>query len=79
MIRAVQKARKSAGLNVDDRIELAILADDTKLVSAVKGYAETIQAETLATKLADDLSDGDVHAEPAKANGIKFTVKLRKV
>lgn len=79
VIRAVQKARKSAGLNVDDRIELAILADDTKLVSAVKGYAETIQAETLATKLADDLSDGDVHAEPAKANGIKFTVKLRKV
>ena len=36
VIRAVQKARKDAGLNVDDRIRLTITTDDDSVAEAVK-------------------------------------------
>lgn len=78
VIRAVQKARKNAGLNVDDRIRLAIASDDAKLNEAVEQYADNIKAETLAVELTDELSDDNVHTESAKANGIQFTVSLVK-
>lgn len=78
VIRAVQKARKNAGLNVDDRIRLAIASDDAKLNEAVEQYTDNIKAETLAVELTDELSDDNVHTESAKANGIQFTVSLVK-
>lgn len=57
VIRYVQNARKDAGLNVDDRIELALMvkpgsgAED--LEKAIEDFSATIQAETLATKFGD--------------------------
>ena len=78
VIRAVQKARKNAGLNVDDRIRLSIASDDAMLNEAVKQYADNIQAETLAVELTDALPGDNVYTDPAKANGIKFTVSLTK-
>ncbi len=53
VIRNVQQARKDAGLEVDDRIELVLRtnSDDLKKVLSDKGLKEAIAAETLAKKL----------------------------
>lgn len=54
IIRHVQQARKQAGLEVDDRIDLALDADGTDLDTLLKHgeLADLIKHETLATKLA---------------------------
>ena len=63
VIRHVQSARKKAGLQVDDRIELNIASSDTEIVQAVDVFADTIKAETLAVKIgpvADDMEKYNV-------------------
>ena len=55
LVRQVQTARKAAGLNVDDRIQLHIVSGDDEVAQTLKEHAETIAAETLATIL----NDGD--------------------
>ena len=49
VIRVVQKARKDAGLSVDDRILLTLSTDDAKLNSAIDTWSDSIMAETLTT------------------------------
>lgn len=51
VIRNVQNARKQAGLDVDDRIQLALLTRDDELIQAIKEYQELIKTETLAADL----------------------------
>lgn len=53
MIRAIQDARKSAGLNVADRISVEIAGND-KALEAVTAHRDTIARETLA----DSVSEG---------------------
>jgi isoleucyl-tRNA synthetase len=50
VVRAVQQARRDAGLDVSDRITLAIGADEVTR-SAVSAHAEFVKAETLAVDL----------------------------
>ena len=50
VVRAVQQARREAGLAVSDRITLAV-SGDPDLVAAVEAHAELIRAEVLATTL----------------------------
>jgi valyl-tRNA synthetase/predicted acetyltransferase/protein-tyrosine-phosphatase len=54
IIRAVQNARKAAGLNVDDRIELTLKTGDETLRNAIETWRDTIMKETLALKLTPD-------------------------
>ena len=76
IVRHVQSARKKAGLQVDDRIELGITSSDTEIAQAVDVFADTIKAETLAVKLgsaADDMEKYDV-----KVDGKPVEIYLRK-
>ena len=49
-MRAVQQARKDAGLEVSDRIALT-LAGDAAALAAIEAHRDLIAAETLATSL----------------------------
>jgi len=76
VIRHVQSARKKAGLQVDDRIELGITSSDTEIAQAVDVFADTIKAETLAVKLGsatDDMEKYDV-----KVDGKPVEIYLKK-
>ena len=76
VIRHVQSARKKAGLQVDDRIELNIASSDAEITQAVDIFADTIKAETLAVKLgsaADDMEKYDV-----KVDGKPVEIYLKK-
>ena len=76
VIRHVQSARKKAGLQVDDRIELGITSSDSEITQAVDMFADTIKAETLAVKLGsavDDMGKYDV-----KIDGKPVEIYLRK-
>ena len=76
IIRHVQSARKKAGLQVDDRIELGITSSDSEITQAVDAFADTIKAETLAIKLgsaADDMEKYDV-----KVDGKPVEIYLKK-
>jgi isoleucyl-tRNA synthetase len=50
VVHAVQAARKSAGLNVEDRISLTLGGDD-ELLDAARAHEEYVARETLATSL----------------------------
>ena len=57
VVHAIQGVRKSAGLNVEDRITLTLGGDD-QLLEAVRANEEYVTAETLATALSYDGAGG---------------------
>lgn len=79
IIRAVQKARKNAGLNVDDRIALSLTSDNTDIAEAIKSYGKFISAETLAIKLdITPIAGEGVYSESAKVNKLPLEISLKK-
>ncbi len=80
IVHAVQNARKSAGLEVEDRIEL-VLGGDAALVQAAAGQEAYVVGETLAVSLV--LGDGDVAAmdyrEQTEIEGLQLEIALSRV
>jgi isoleucyl-tRNA synthetase len=59
IVHAVQNARKTAGLEVSDRIALA-LGGDEELLEAARAYEPYLTGETLAVAVSyDGVSDGE--------------------
>jgi isoleucyl-tRNA synthetase len=76
IIRYVQAARKSAGLNVDDRIELSLQTTDSELQKAIAEHKELIATETLAVTI---VNDGEFeHENTATVDGAKLLITLQK-
>jgi isoleucyl-tRNA synthetase len=75
VIRYVQAARKSAGLNVDDRIKLSLVTASDELKSAIIKHQREICDETLATILTDEKYG---YLETNKVEGSELTVSLEK-
>ena len=63
VVHAVQGARKSAGLNVEDRIALTLGGDD-ELLAATRAHEQYVAGETLATTVTyDGARDGGQAAQ----------------
>jgi isoleucyl-tRNA synthetase len=58
IVHAVQNARKEAGLEITDRIELG-LGGDEELLAAARAHEEYLAGEVLATSVAYGAGDGD--------------------
>ena len=71
LIRAVQSARKHAGLRQDDQIKLSISCP------LPKGFEDLIKSEVGATSITKDGTYS--HTEPAKLNGENVTISLEKI
>ncbi len=73
IVHAVQSARKGAGLQVADRIELRLAGDDA-LLAAARAFEPTIAAETLAVAV----GYGDADGIPATIEGRPLHIALRR-
>ncbi|HWG07534.1 MAG TPA: isoleucine--tRNA ligase [Solirubrobacteraceae bacterium] len=71
IVHAVQVARKSAGLEVEDRIELALDGEEA-LLQAAEAHRDYLAGETLAVKL----DAGDRASAPAAEGGYSNQVKI---
>jgi isoleucyl-tRNA synthetase len=72
VVHAVQSARKNAGLDVEDRIELR-LGGDEELLAAAREHEEYVAGETLATSLA---YDGAQAGEDAEIDGKQLSISV---
>ena len=84
IVHAVQNARKTAGLAVEDRVQLT-LAGDRALIEAALAHEQYVTGETLAVELAlqpepgetDGLTDFPFSEETA-IDGLQLTIALRR-
>lgn len=75
VIRAVQNARKKAGLNVDDRISLELSTDDKNLQQAVDQFKDEIHRETLTV---GESVSANAYDESVQVDKINLTIQLEK-
>ena len=73
IVRAVQQARKDAGLQVDDRITLGIVAENGPVAAAATIWAEYIASQTLARGVeSNDLTGDGVFSVKRSSRGSLF-------
>ena len=73
IVHAVQNARKQAGLEITDRIELS-LGGDEELLAAARAHEDYVSGEVLATAVAYDAADGT----PARLDGRELSISLKR-
>jgi isoleucyl-tRNA synthetase len=83
VVRAVQQARREAGLDISDRIRLTVAADEA-VWQAVVTHQATVMAETLAVQFGsagsvDSLPAGDGVMETTVGDGLALRVKVERV
>jgi len=76
VIRYIQNARKSAGLNVDDRIRVSLETHDEELLKAIADHKSVIMAEVLAEALTSN--EEYVYVDTVKVEGNQMTISLEK-
>jgi isoleucyl-tRNA synthetase len=82
IVHAVQSARKAAGLEVEDRIELALDGDAT-LTRAAQTHRDYIAGETLAVKLevgdgAGPAASADAYSQRVQIEGLALAISLER-
>ncbi len=75
LVHAVQNARKDAGLEITDRIELS-LGGDEELLDAAREHQAYLSGEVLATSLAFEAAAG---AETTEVDGRQVQIALSRV
>ena len=74
VVRAIQNARKAAGLNVEDRIALTLGGDDD-LVGAARAHEDYVAGEVLATAVS---YDGGVTGGVAEIKGRELRIAVKR-
>jgi isoleucyl-tRNA synthetase len=74
VVHAVQAARKSAGLAVEDRITLTLGGDD-EMLAAARAHEPYVTGETLATSIAYDGAGG---GQAARIEGRELLIELAR-
>ncbi len=77
VVHAVQVARKSSGLDVEDRIELH-LGGDAELVAAAREHEDYVTGETLAVSVAYDGDGRAGDAAGATIEGRELRIALTR-
>jgi isoleucyl-tRNA synthetase len=77
IVRHIQAARKAAGLNVDDRINLGIKSSDADLEMATQEHSSAIKSETLSETLVMDTNFA--HTQVVTIEGHELTISLEPV
>ncbi len=77
LVRHVQNARKQAGLEVDDRIQLLVESESPEISEVVTQFEEQISAETLTEGFGEVFSD-DAYTKEAKVEGMVVKIVLHK-
>ncbi|HEU5142274.1 MAG TPA: isoleucine--tRNA ligase [Solirubrobacterales bacterium] len=76
IVHAVQNARKEAGLEITDRIEL-ILGGDDELLAAARDHQDYVAGEVLATSIAYDGAAGR-EAAAARIDGRELSIAVSR-
>ncbi|MDQ5913527.1 MAG: isoleucyl-tRNA synthetase, partial [Patescibacteria group bacterium] len=76
VVRVVQAARKSAGLNVDDRIKLNLSTDSQELKEAIDKFKNEIAVEVLAEAWSEAKLK---YVEEVKVEGSELSLSLEKL
>ena len=74
IVHAIQAARKSAGLAVEDRIAL-MLGGDAELLAAARAHEDYVSGETLAISIS---YDGAAAGEPASIEGRELHIAVQR-
>ncbi len=74
IVHAVQNARKAAGLNISDRIELTLGGDD-ELIAAAREHEGYVTGEVLATSVSYDAAD----SAPVRVDGRDLHIHVAKI
>ncbi|MEO8291766.1 MAG: isoleucine--tRNA ligase [Actinomycetota bacterium] len=74
IIRAVQEARKGAGLDVSDRIVLGVETSGA-VAEALRAHAAAITSETLAVELHEEAGSDAVHAVEIDGTMVRVSVR----
>jgi isoleucyl-tRNA synthetase len=79
LIRLVQDARKAAGLDVTDRIELAV-ETSAAVAEALAAHGDWIAREVLAVRLESGAGEGwdGAWRERAEVDGVGVSITLRR-
>jgi isoleucyl-tRNA synthetase len=83
IVHAVQNARKTAGLKIEDRVELA-LDGDPALIDAGRAHRDYLAGETLAVQLhlgpaAAQTASSTDYSEQTEIDGLQLTICLSRV
>jgi isoleucyl-tRNA synthetase len=74
IVHAVQNARKAAGLDISDRIELS-LGGDEELLAAAREHQPYVSGEVLATSVSYDAAD----SAPVRIDGRDLHIQVAKI
>ncbi len=75
LVRAVQEARKNAGLSLNDRIALYV-APNAELAAALATWGDYLRSETLATTLRLETPPPSAYLEPVELDGVTAQIGL---
>jgi isoleucyl-tRNA synthetase len=76
VIRLVQEARKTSGLDISDRIDLWWRTSDAELAAALREHGDEVAGEVLADTWQDGEPDGDLR--PVHDEDLRLTFWLRR-